>query len=235
MSALGQNRTSAAAYGMSALGQERTLRCSNTLSARANAFVLTPPPPPGSIVAGSRGRGSIRALVLCLGAASALLAGTTTGLAQNPPSLRSSLETIRALLVQQGTLYWTTTMHNSTTNQTWSAQLSAEATKVVVDEPNCRVNFHWRTTVNGKVNADLDSGLPLRIEVEISLVSMAEDQNRLLVKAGRGNESASVQPQIWVVLLKRTDGSVNTVNFRDRPTAEAASAAMRQAMKLCPH
>ncbi len=152
--------------------------------------------------------------------------------AQNVSPVRSSLEAIRDLLVQQGTLNYRPTTRDASDNYTWTNRITAEASNVVIDEAACQINFHWRTTVDGRVTADIDPGIPFRLATEVSLISMAEDMTQNAVSQGK-RWSTSCQPEVWVVRVVRSDGTVNVVDFGDRAAAQAAADAMRQLVKLC--
>lgn len=154
--------------------------------------------------------------------------------AQNSPALRDALEVIRNQLAKQGQLSYSIVVHDSSDNRTWTNRFTVEASKVVVDEKGCRIGFHWHTTVDGKVVADVDSGLPLSVATGVALISMSEDMARSAVKAGHDSWGMSVQPQIWVVHLVRDDGSENAVDFRDKASTQVALDAMKKAIELCP-
>ena len=57
-------------------------------------------------------------------------------------------------MAQQGRIDYSTVAHDSATGQTWSSTFNAEASNLTVDEPGCRISYHWRTVVNGKVDKD---------------------------------------------------------------------------------
>jgi signal transduction histidine kinase len=153
--------------------------------------------------------------------------------AQNAASLRTSLNTIRTLMAQQGRIDYSTVAHDSATGQTWSSTFNAEASNLTVDEQACRIRYHWRTVVNGKVDKDFDTALPFRLATSLTLTSMAEDMTQLAIKAGHNTWGLSVNPQIWVVSLYDADHRQYVADFRDRAMAQSAADTMRQAMKLC--
>jgi hypothetical protein len=148
-------------------------------------------------------------------------------------SAASSLEIIRAQLASQGRISYSAVTHDSADNQTWTTNFTVEASNVAVDLENCKITFHWHTTVNGQDKADQDSGVPFRLATDVSLVSMAEDITNLSIKAGHPTWGTSSQPQIWVVHVERQDGSRNTMDFRDRATAQIVVNAANQAKTLC--
>jgi hypothetical protein len=147
----------------------------------------------------------------------------------------SSLEIIRAQLARQGQIAYSAVTHDSATNQTWTTNFTVEASNVAVDLANCKITFHWHTTVNGKVAADVDSGVPFRLATDVTLISMAEDITNLSIKGGHPTWGTSSQPQIWVVHVERSDNSRNTMDFRDRATAQTVVNAANQVKKLCAH
>ena len=42
-----------------------------------------------------------------------------------------------------------------------------------------------------------------------------------------------MRPAIWVLLVRKSNGHTNTVDFRDRDMAERVAKAMRHAAELC--
>ena len=155
----------------------------------------------------------------------------------SPPTaatLDGTLEIIRSQLAQQGQIAYSIAVNDTAQNRTWVNQFTVEASRVTADPENCRVGFHWRTTVDGKVVADIDSGLPLKEAADVTLISMDEDMVISVAKQGHGAWVMKTVPQIWVVHLVRRDGTQNTVDFRDRATAQTVVNAMKQAATLCP-
>jgi len=161
------------------------------------------------------------------------LAGTGVARAETPPALRGVLDVIRARIAQLGPISYATTVHDAADNRTWTNRMVVEASKVELDEQNCRVGYHWRTSIDGKVSADIDTGLPFADATEIRVISMAEDMAQGVLQAGHPTWGVSVSPEVWVVHLTRRDGNRNTVDFRDKATAQAVADAMKQAAKLC--
>jgi hypothetical protein len=154
--------------------------------------------------------------------------------APSPPTLGGTLEIVRSQLAQQGQIAYSIAVNDTAQNRSWVNQFTVEASRVTSDPDNCRVSFHWHTTIDGKVVADLDSGLPLKEAADITLISMDEDMILSAAKGGHGGWVMKTVPQIWVVHLTRRDGSQNTVDFRDRAAAQTVVNAMRQAATLCP-
>lgn len=154
--------------------------------------------------------------------------------APTPQTLGGALETVRSQLAQQGQIAYSIAVNDTAQNRSWVNQFTVEASRVTSDPDNCRVGFHWHTTIDGKVVADLDSGLPLREAADVTLISMDEDMAIGTAKDGHGGWVMKTAPQIWVVHLIRRDGSQNTIDFRDRATAQTVVNAMRQAAALCP-
>lgn len=160
---------------------------------------------------------------------------SSTASAQNPPTLRGALEVIRARIAQQGKISYSATIHDSATDRTWGNTFTVEASDTDLDEANCLVRYHWHTTVNGKTVADIDADLQFRKATDIALVSMTEDMAQAVVAAGYSTWGVSVSPQIWVIHLTRSsDGSMSSIDFRDRATAQTVLDAVKQAARLCP-
>jgi hypothetical protein len=153
--------------------------------------------------------------------------------AQSGPSLGETLGFIRDKVSQQGVVAYSSSTHDSSDGQTWSTSFTVEASNVTSDVAGCRVDFHWRTFVNGKVGNDGDSGFPLRLITSVAVTTMDEDLNRLSAQGGHPTWTSQVSPSIAVLTAFRSDGKSNVVDFRDRNMAERVANAVRHAADLC--
>ncbi len=179
-----------------------------------------------------------RIVTLSVAAAIALSVGGLAGraTAQSParaPSLAVTLGFIRDKIAEQGRLAYASTTRDSANGQTWDNQFTVEASNAARDDGDCSVGFHWRSTVDGKPAQDLDVHIPFKIVTSVSISSMDDDVARLNAGGGHSGWVTQIRPPIWVLLLHRSDGHTNTVDFADRDMAERVAKAMRHAADLC--
>ena len=164
---------------------------------------------------------------------SLLVLAATGAAAQSAPTLDKTFGFIRDKIAEQGLLNFASTTHDPTDGQTWDNQFTAEATNVTTDQAACTVDFHWHTTVDGKPAQDLSSTIQFKIVTSASVTSLDDDIARLNADGGHAAWVTKMRPAIWVLLVRKSNGHTNTVDFRDRDMAERVAKAMRHAAELC--
>lgn len=172
-------------------------------------------------------------LVAAVGLAAASAAATKPAAHKSGRTLEATLGFIRDKVAQQGLIKYAVTSHAPATNETWTNQMSAEASNVTVDVPGCAISYHWQTSMDGKPSPDKDIVLPLLTVQSVRVVTMKEDASRLVANAGHTDWTEQVSPALYVLFLTRTEGHTNSFDFHDRSTAESVMQAMNQARKLC--
>ena len=171
---------------------------------------------------------------LSIAAAIALSAGGFAGrAAAQSPSLNVTLSFIRDKVAEQGMLAYASSTRDTANGQTWDNQFTVEASNVLRDDADCSVGFHWHSTVDGKPAQDLDSSIQFKIVTSVSISSMDDDVARLNANGGHAGWISQMRPAVWVLLIHKSDGHTNTVDFRDRDMAERVAKAMRHAAELC--
>ena len=153
--------------------------------------------------------------------------------ASKAPSLAVTLAFIRDKVAQQGQLAYASSTHDPEKNQTWDNQFTVEASSVTSDPAECTIDFHWHSTVDGKQAQDLDSEIQFKIVTSVGITSMDEDVARLNARDGHSAWVSQMRPTVWVLLVQKSDGHTNTLDFRDRDMAERVAKAIRHAADLC--
>ena len=149
------------------------------------------------------------------------------------PSLAVTLGFIRDQVAQQGLLAYASSTRDTSTSQSWDNQFTVEATNVTASKAGCSVDFHWRSTVDGKPAQDLDASIPFKIVTSAGITSMDDDVARLNARDGHTAWVSQMRPPVWVLLVQKSDGHTNTLDFRDRDMAERVAKAIRHAADLC--
>ena len=178
-------------------------------------------------------RGITLFLVAAVGLAAASTAATRPAAHRSGRTLESTLGFIRDKVAQQGLISYAVTSHEAATNETWTNQMSAEASNVTVDVPGCAIHNHWHTTMDGKPSADNDLVLALRTVKSAQVISMEDDALRLVKKDGHADWTEKVSPTLYVLYLTRTEGHTTSFDFHDRSLAMRVMEAMNHARQLC--
>ena len=178
-------------------------------------------------------RGITLFLVAAVGLAAASTAATRPAAHRSGRTLESTLGFIRDKVAQQGLISYAVTSHEAATNETWTNQMSAEASNVTMDVPGCAIHYHWHTTIDGKLSANDDLVLALRTVKSAQVVSMEEDALRLVRKDGHADWTETVSPALQVLYAIKAEGHSNSIDFHDRSMAMRVMEAMNHARQLC--
>src|ERR1035437_1185155 len=84
------------------------------------------------------------------------LGAPASALAQSAPGLDETLSFIRDQIAQRGQVNIVASNRDPATGQSWVNQSSQEGSNVSVHVDECKINLHWRTVYNGKVDFDGD-------------------------------------------------------------------------------
>jgi hypothetical protein len=166
-------------------------------------------------------------------ACTGLLAGATMAGAASGPSLNDTLQFIRDKVAADNVAVYASRVRDTRTNQTWGNDFRIEMSNVTFDPQTCLVSFHWHTMVNGETKQDFDSGIPFGQVQGVRVLSMVDEIREVDAAAGHPTWVSQITPPIWVLVAKRSDGKVNTLNFHDRSMAERVSKAISHAAELC--
>ena len=171
---------------------------------------------------------------LSIAAAIALSAVSLAGrAAAQSPSLDVTLGFIRDKVAEQGMLAYASTTRDSATGQTWDNQFTVEASSVTRDDNDCTVGFHWHSTVDGKQAQDMETSISFKIVTSATISSMDEDVARLNASGGHAGWVSQMRPPVWVLLIHKSNGHTNTLDFHDRDIAERVAKAVHHAAELC--
>ena len=173
---------------------------------------------------------------LVLAAACAAMIGLgapALALAQSLAGLDETLNFIRDQIAQQGQVNIEVSNRDPSTGQSWVNQTTQEGSNLSVDVDACKINLHWRTVYNGKVDFDGDGWIPFRQVDHVTVLSL--DDYFAHVNAGNGHSdwTSQASPPMTVVTSVRSDGVENIFYFQDSDLANRVAQAMRHAVELC--
>jgi hypothetical protein len=115
----------------------------------------------------------------------------------------------------------------------WKNQFKVVITNFVADANSCRISFHWRAEVNGKVADDTDYNLLLK-DVR-TIVVMPQDQNQKQVDTRNGHPewNSQIVPSLFTLIARRPKGVENVFLFSEEELAGRVAKAMVHAVELC--
>jgi len=147
------------------------------------------------------------------------------------PTLAASLGFIRARMIDQGQVVYEANLRDTSTDEAWTNKFTADMTNVTVDLTGCKIAFHWKTTLDGAVQADIDTSLSFRQMRKVSVVNR-EQEIRTQVKDSHPSWVSTVSPGVWVVTMKKADGA-SILDFTDEDVADRVARAVDHVLDLC--
>jgi hypothetical protein len=148
------------------------------------------------------------------------------------PTLRASLNFVHDRMVSQGRVDYVANLHDTANDQSWSNTFTAEMTNVTVNAPACKISFHWKTTLDGEVKADIETSLPFKLMRKVSVVNR-EQEIRTQVASDHPTWVSTVSPPVWVVTMTGVDNDTRVVDFTNEDAAERVARAVDHIMDLC--
>jgi hypothetical protein len=115
-----------------------------------------------------------------------------------------------------------------------------ELSDVSADAGGCSISFHWRFDTGNQSQTGIvekDSEVFLKLVQEITVTQWDLLLQQGSAKAGHPEVSVSVEPAVFLVVLKATAGSPSTQNMRfnfyDEDMANRVAKALQHAVDLC--
>jgi len=161
------------------------------------------------------------------------LAAPASGLAQSTSGLADTLNFIRDEIAAQGQINIVANNRDPDTGQSWTNQTSHEGSNISADVDQCKINLHWRTVYNGKVDYDGDGWIAFAQVDHVSVLTLDQYFAHVNVVSGHPNWITQTSPQLTVVTAVRSDGVENIFYFADSDLANSVAQAMRHAADLC--
>jgi hypothetical protein len=161
------------------------------------------------------------------------LGAPASALAQSAAGLDETLNFIRDQIAAQGQVNVSVSNRDPATGQSWVNQTSQEGTNVAVDVGDCKINLHWRTVYNGKVDFDGDGWIPFRQVDHVTVLSLDDYFAHVNAANGHSAWTSEASPPMTVVTSVRSDGVENIFYFQDSDLANRVAQAMRRAVELC--
>jgi hypothetical protein len=135
----------------------------------------------------------------------------------------------------EGKLTFAATVTDSAQPDTsaWTNRFEVELSEAAFDAQACRITYHWRSSVNGRIADDKDYSLDLREVSKIIVLPASENQRQVDSRNGHDSWQSTITPQLFVVVTKRPKNVENTLVFSDEDMAHRVAKAITHAVELC--
>jgi len=104
---------------------------------------------------------------------------------------------------------------------------------LVADAKTCRISFHWRAEVNGKVSDDSDYNLILKDVHDIVVLPQEQNQKQVDTRNGHPAWNSRIEPNLFSLVARRPKGLENAFLFSEEEMAGRVAKAMVHAVELC--
>lgn len=153
--------------------------------------------------------------------------------ASSGPSLSATVTFIQQKLNQIGPLQFANYVHDNASGQDWIVQKYFEVSNVKPYTDNCGITYHSTVKNNGKVTGDSDAGIPFRQADDVTILPIEQVWKELDSKDGNTTWTYRPDPAVWVLRVRRGDGTFNELDFTDQTMADRVAKALVHAIELC--
>jgi hypothetical protein len=115
----------------------------------------------------------------------------------------------------------------------WENQFKVAITNLAADATACRISFHWRAEVNGKVSDDSDYTLNLKDVRHVIVLPQEQNQQQIDARTGHPAWTSQFTPRLFTLVAQRPKGVENAFLFSDEEMAGRVAKAMVHAVELC--
>jgi hypothetical protein len=149
------------------------------------------------------------------------------------PSLAVTMEFIQAKLSEQGSVNYMSYYQDSASGQQWTEQFSDEISNVTANPSSCRIDYHWKITLDGAVTLDQDAGFSLSDVQDLAVMTGEMHQKKVNTAAGVPTQDSRIDPPVFVLVVRRTRNAENPFVFTEEEMANRVAKAMVHAVELC--
>jgi hypothetical protein len=124
-------------------------------------------------------------------------------------------------------------LHDNVVGTDGTLNESLEISNVSADTGRCRVDYHFRQTVDGKTDPDTDAWVLLKQVQEIVVMPMEQWQKQVDAEGSHPELSEKVDPAVFALVYKRSDGHRSQFAFYDETLSHRVAKALQHAVELC--
>ena len=182
-------------------------------------------------------RSTVFILAFALMAISALRAQQAVAPPPKPADSGPSLETTMQFIQEnaaEGKLSYTAFVTDASQQGVeWKNQFTVEMSNLAADAGACRITYHWRAEINGKVADNANYSLTLKDVKDILVLPQEQNQNQVDSRSGHPDWNSRIAPNLFTLIARRPKGVVNVFLFSDEEMANRVAKAMVHAVELC--
>jgi hypothetical protein len=150
------------------------------------------------------------------------------------PSLEVTMKYIEDKVSEENKQKYTTFVSDGAQGGAeWNNQFAVEISNFVADPKACRISFHWRSELNGKVADDSDYSLILKDVHDIVVLPQEANQQQVDARNGHPSWTSRIQPTLFTLVARRPKGLENAFLFSSEELAGRVAKAMVHAVELC--
>jgi hypothetical protein len=150
------------------------------------------------------------------------------------PSLETTMKFIEDKVTDEGTLTYTAFVSDSSqAGMEWNNQFKVAITNFVTDAKACRISFHWRAEVKGKMSDDKDYNLNLKEVRDVVVLPQEQNQKQVDTRDGHPAWNSRIEPNLFTLVARRPKGLENAFLFSEEAMAGRVAKAMVHAVELC--
>jgi hypothetical protein len=154
--------------------------------------------------------------------------------ADNGPSLEVTMKFIQDKVTDEDKLDYTASVSDSSSSGgEWNNQFKVDISNFVADAKACRISFHWRTEVNGKVSDDNDYNLNLKDVRDMIVLTQEQNLKQIDTHNGHPAWNSQIRPNLFTLVVRRPKGLENAFLFSEEEMAKRVATAMTHAVELC--
>ena len=150
------------------------------------------------------------------------------------PSLEVTLKFIQDKLGEEGKIAYSAAVTDTAQQEIeWTNKFVVELSNPAFDTAACRITFHWRAEVNGKVADDKDYTINLREVSKLVVLHQEENQRQVDARNGHDSYQSRITPALFALIAQRPKKVENVFLFSDEEMANRVAKAMVHAVELC--
>jgi hypothetical protein len=150
------------------------------------------------------------------------------------PSLEVTMQFLQEKLSDIGKVTFLSYTQNTRSGSYTSETDSTEVSNVAVNANQCRITYHWKVIMDGRLDQDKNAGFSLRDVQDIVIKPYAQYQTELDASLGNPHIlTPSTNPSLSALLVRRAHGVYNLFPITDADTADRIAKALTHAVELC--
>jgi hypothetical protein len=152
---------------------------------------------------------------------------------QNSSDLAVTMKFIQDTLNGLGAVNYIAHFHDNSQGKDSTKQFREEVSGAVADSDSCRIDFHYKLSIDGKLEKDTAFRVNLKDITSTIVEYINQSFNERLAFEGRSSLRANVVPEVFPVKVYDTSKNYYWFCFPDQELADRFAKAVRRAAELC--